>query len=335
MFVHVFTIGPHGGSYTLRFLGAPLVVLVVIGAIAAWRGRHRIAIAAGAGVAVICVIWAGLYLCRPRWLLVALAEPAAAATLAEPHWIERAPGLETADVAVELAGQPVDSLALVRLDPARYELSVHWAGDRPLAIEDWQRTLAADVVINGSYFERDGSPSTPLRSAGQTRGPADYQSSHGAIVIGPGFDIIDLAGRDVANTIAPYRDAMVSYPLLVTAAGDSRAAGHEDWFANRTFVGIDAQERIVIGTTRDGFFALRRLGQALQHAPLGLRVALNLDGGPIASQIVSAGGWQRTVHGNAEITEAGDVLRLAYQSAKARRREVVKLPIVLAAVRKP
>jgi hypothetical protein len=60
------------------------------------------------------------------------------------------------------------------------------------------------------------------------------------------------------------------------------------------------------------------------------RIALNLDGGPIASQIVSAGGWQRTVHGNAEITEAGDVLRLAYQSAKARRREVVTLPTVLA-----
>jgi hypothetical protein len=333
MFMHVFTIGPHGGSYTLRFLGAPLVVLVVIAA--AWRGRRRIAIAAGAGVAVICVTWAGLYLCRPRWLLVALAEPAAATTLAEPQWVARAPGLETADVAVELAGQPVDSLALVRLDPARYELSVHWAGDQPLAIEDWQRTLAADVVINGSYFERDGSPSTPLRSAGQTRGPAGYESSHGAIVIGPGFDIIDLAGRDVASTIAPYRDAMVSYPLLVTPAGDSRAAGHDDWFANRTFVGIDAQERIVIGTTRNGFFALRRLGQTLQHAPLGLRVALNLDGGPIASQIVSAGSWQRTVHGNAEITEAGDVLRLAYQSAKARRREVVQLPIVLAAVRKP
>ncbi len=333
--MHVFTIGPHGGSYTLRFLGAPLVVLVVLGVIAAWRGRRRIAVAAAVGAAVIGVIWAGLYLCRPRWLRVALAEPAAVATLAEPQWIERAPGLETADVAVSLAGQRVESIALVRLDPVRYELSVHWAGDRPLAIEDWQRTLAADVVINGSYFELDGSPSTPLRSAGQTRGPASYTSSHGAIVIGPGFDIVDLAGRDVAHTIAPYRDAMVSYPMLVAPTGDSRAGGHDDWFANRTFVGIDAQARIVIGTTRDGFFALRRLGQTLQHAPLGLRVALNLDGGPIASQIVSAGGWQRTVRGNAEITEAGDVLRLAYQSAQARRREVVKLPIVLAAVHKP
>jgi hypothetical protein len=154
-------------------------------------------------------------------------------------------------------------------------------------------------------------------------------------VIGPGFDIIDLRGRDVASAIAPYRDAMVSYPLLVDGNGATRAAGHDDWFANRTFVGLDAQARIVIGTTHDGFFALRRLGETLQRSPLALRVALNLDGGPIASQIVSAGGWLRVVHGNAEITGGGDLLRLAYQSAQARRRKAVKLPIVLAAVRKP
>lgn len=333
--MHVFSIGASNGSYTLRFLGAPLIVLVAIGILAAWRGRRRIAIGAGAGAALICVVWTGLYLWRPRWVHVALADREAPATIAEPRWTERAPGLETADATVELAGEQVDLLALVRLDPARYELSVHWAGDQPLAIEDWQRQLAADVVINGSYFEADNTPTTPLRSAGRALGPAGYVSSHGAIVIGPGFDIIDLGGREVASTIAPYRDAMVSYPLLVTPGGGSRAAGHDDWFANRTFVGIDAQSRIVIGTTRDGFFALRRLGETLQRSPLALRVALNLDGGPIASQIVSAGNWQRVVHGNAEITDSGDVLRLAYQSAQARRRKTVKLPIVLAAVPRP
>jgi hypothetical protein len=333
--MHWFTIAASGGSYSLRFLGAPLVVLTAIAAIAAWRGRRRVAIGAAGGAVLIGTVWVGLYLWRPHWVHLALADPETRATIAEPVWTERAPGLETADAAVELAGQPVDSLALVRLDPARYELSVHWAGDQPLAIEDWQRTLAADVVINGSYFERDDTPTTPLRSAGRTLGPAGYVSSHGAIVIGPGFDIVDLRGRDVASTLAPYRDAMVSYPLLVAPDGETRAAGHDDWFANRTFVGIDAGSRIVIATTRDGFFTLRRLGETLRHSLLGLRVALNLDGGPIASQIVSAGGWQREIQGNTEITGAGDVLRLAYQQAQARRRKIVKLPIVLAAVARP
>jgi hypothetical protein len=123
--------------------------------------------------------------------------------------------------------------------------------------------------------------------------------------------------------------------VLVAADGGTRAAGHDDWFANRTFVGLDAQSRIVIATTRGGFFTLRRLGETLRQSPLALRVALNLDGGPIASQMVSAGGWQREIQGNTEITGAGDVLRLAYQSAQARRHKIVKLPIVLAAVRRP
>jgi hypothetical protein len=332
--MHWLTIDPAGGSYSMRFLGAPLVVLAAVTALAAWRGRRRLAIAAAGGAAVICAVWVGLYLHRPRWVDAALADRATAATIAAPSWIERAPGLETADAEVELGGVAVDSLALVRIDPARYELSVHWT-DRPLAIEDWQRTLAADVVINGSYFERDGTPTTPLRSAGRALGPTGYVSSHGAIVIGPGFDIVDLRGRDVAGALAPYRDAMVSYPLLIAPDGDTRAAGHDDWLANRTFIGLDAQARIVIATTRDGFFALRRLGETLQRSPLALRVALNLDGGPLASQIVSAGGWQRVIHGDAEVTGGGDVLRLAYQTAQARRHKIVNLPIVLAAVARP
>ena len=173
--------------------------------------------------------------------------------------------------------------------PARYELSVHWAGDQALEVEDWQRALAADVVVNGSYFESDYTPPTPLRSAGRALGPAGYVSSHGAVVIGPGVGIIDLRGRDVSNALAPYRDAMVSYPLLVAPGGGTRAGGRDDWFANRTFIGIDDRSRIVIATSREGFFALRRLGETLQRSPLVLRVALNLDGGPLASQIVRAG----------------------------------------------
>ena len=113
--MHVFSIGASNGSYTLRFLGAPLIVLVAIGLLAAWRGRRRIAIGAGAGAALICVVWTGLYLWRPRWVHVALADREARATIAERRWTERAPGLETADATVELAGVQVDLLALAEM----------------------------------------------------------------------------------------------------------------------------------------------------------------------------------------------------------------------------
>jgi hypothetical protein len=66
--MHVFSIDPGGGSYTMRFLGAPLVALVAIAVLARWRGRRRMAAAAMAGTALICLAWLGLYLllrCTP------------------------------------------------------------------------------------------------------------------------------------------------------------------------------------------------------------------------------------------------------------------------------
>src|SRR5262249_57405782 len=98
---------------------------------------------------------------------VAPPERAAVATLAEPQWIERAPGLETADADVSLAGQRVDSVALVRLAPARYELSVHWAGDQPLAIDDWQRTQlgASCARVAAARPGWEANASSPLPGA--------------------------------------------------------------------------------------------------------------------------------------------------------------------------
>ncbi len=321
----MFTIAPSGGSYTLRFVGGGIVVLL-LAAILLRRRRLLAGVAAG-GVVALAALWIGLYALRPRWLVGALAERRGATT-GELAWTTRAPGLETADLPIAVRGEVVDSIALVRIDPARYTLAVHWDRDATRTAEDWQRALGAAVVINGSYFEPDGTPSTPLQIDHRPLGPRDYTSTHGALVIGDRVDIVDLRGRDVATALAPYRDAMVSYPLLVTD-GTTRATGHDDWFANRTFVAFDRGDRLVIGTARTGFCSLPRLGDVLLHAPLDLRIALNLDGGPIASQVVAVGAWQRAVHGNAEVTGDGDLLRLEYQEHHA---APVRLPIVLAIV---
>jgi Phosphodiester glycosidase len=322
----LFNIAPSGGSYTLRFFGGGIAVLAVCAVVMLLRRRRRLAGVALAGMLALGAIWIGLYVARPGWLTAALADPHGGVETGEADWAARAPGLETADLEIRLHGEPVDSIALVRLDPARYAMSVHWDGDATRTAEDWQRELGAAVVVNGSYFEPDGTPSTPLKIHHQLLGPRDYVSAHGALVIGDRIDIVDLRGRDVATALAPYGDAMVSYPLLVAPDGTTRATGHTDWFANRHFIGIDRQGRVIIGTTRTGFFSLPRLGELLARSSLGLRIALNLDGGPLASQIVEVGGWQRVVHGNAEVTGAGDLLRLRYQAHEP----AVRLPIVLA-----
>ena len=93
---------------------------------------------------------------------------------------------------------------------------------------------------------------------------------------------------------------MVSYPLLLAADGTSRATP-SDWLANRSFLGEDASHRILIGTTKGAFFSLPRLAAFLKAAPLGLTMALNLDGGPVACQAVSLNGFERRQCGQWEI----------------------------------
>jgi hypothetical protein len=39
---------------------------------------------------------------------------------------------------------------------------------------------------------------------------------------------------------------------------------------------------VIFGTTADAFFSFDRLAAFLRAAPLDIRIALNLDGGPVA-----------------------------------------------------
>lgn len=330
-----FTIDPTGGSFTLRFLALPLVLACTLAAFTAWRHHRRTLVASLAAAFLLGSSWIGLYLWRPRWLVLALDQPRAPPVLGAIEWTARAPGLETADLGISLDDERVDSVALVRLDPARYQLSVHWDPSASRPVDTWQRELDAAVVINGSYFEPDFSPSTPLRIGDRTIGPSAYTSIHGALVIDEtSLDIVDLRGKDVATELARHHEAMVSYPLLVDPAGTTRAAGKDDWFANRTFIALDSSHRIILGTTRTGFCSLRRLADILARAPLSLRVALNLDGGPLASQLVRVPAYSRSVLGNAEIAGGHDLLRLAYQAIRHARGQRIPLPIVIAARRR-
>jgi hypothetical protein len=57
---------------------------------------------------------------------------------------------------------------------------------------------------------------------------------------------------------------------------------------------------IEIGTTVDAFFSLGRLATFLRTASLGLKLALNLDGGPVACQGIALFGFHRESCGRFE-----------------------------------
>jgi hypothetical protein len=125
--------------------------------------------------------------------------------------------------------------------------------------------------------------------------------------------VVDLTGGGGWEAaFAGAANAMVAYPLLIGEDGQSHVASKTRWLSNRTFVGEDRSGRIIIGSTREAFFSLEREAAFLLAAPLDLKVALNLDGGPVACQSVRAGGTHRVHIARWEAQEDKGRARLIY-----------------------
>jgi hypothetical protein len=230
-------------------------------------------------------------------------------------WERLDPGFEVGELPVlaPKLGQDaeVDRILLARIDPARFTIVVRNlpSGDRDTLA--WMRELGAVLVINGSYFSNYGTPDTPTVSAGVPLGPTAYDATHGALVVSTAFTgIRDLAKLDWHAAFRGADDAVVSYPLLIGADGQSRSKGDPRWLANRSFVAQDAAGRILFGTTVDAFFSLDRLAAFLRSSPLDLKLALNLDGGPIACQAIAFKGYKRDMCGQWETSTEDGKLRL-------------------------
>jgi hypothetical protein len=122
---------------------------------------------------------------------------------------------------------------------------------------------------------------------------------------------------------------MVSYPMLIGDDGQPRVKADERWIANRSFVAEDRDGRIVFGTTAGAFFSLNRFAAFLHAAPLDLKLALNLDGGPVACQGIALAGYVRDFCGFGETAVRDGALERLASVVPGRR---WGLPIVLVAV---
>jgi Phosphodiester glycosidase len=232
---------------------------------------------------------------------LALTRPDIKATSGDVNWREIRPGFQVSELPVLAGGREVDRIVLARIDPARFRFEVknRPAGDQELG--DWMRSLGAALVINGSYFSTRGTPDTPFLSGGVRSGPAAYDATHGAFIAsGSSAQVQDLANRHWSSAFAGADNAMVSYPMLIGADGNSRATP-SNWLANRSFVAQDFDGYILFGTTMDAFFSIGRLADFLRQSPLRLKTALNLDGGPVACQGISLDGYTRDQCGQFEM----------------------------------
>lgn len=222
------------------------------------------------------------------------------------QWSSVDKGFEVAELPVLMDGQEVDRIFLARIDPAFFLFAVYNDVTGEHNVRQWMKQLGATLVVNGSYYSRHGEPDTPFLSNKILLGPADYDARAGAFVASPAFTgIRDLAHQNWQDAFRGADNAMVSYPLLI-ANSEAERIRPSQWLANRSFVGQDKSRHIIIGTTKDAFFSLDRLAVFLHDAPLGLTYALNLDGGPVASQAISLKGFGRETDGRWEMQVEGN-----------------------------
>lgn len=247
------------------------------------------------------------------------------ATPGDVRWRSIDAGFDVADLPAVVDGHDVDHVLLARIDPARFRFEVRTAYEGNVGLDQWMSLLHPVLVVNGSYSARDGRPATPVLSGGAPLGPKTYDARAGAFISSPGFTgVRDLNRMDWETAFQGAQDAMVSFPLLV-ADGAVRVPNRSRWLANRSFVGQDGEGRIVIGTTTDAFFSLDSFARFLLAAPLGLTLALNLDGGPVASQGISLNGFERRAYGRWEAQVKGDRAQLLMWPYGT-----VAMPVVLA-----
>jgi hypothetical protein len=282
-------------SGTTRLISAAL--LLVVG-LAVWFNLDALAVRFGGTFGI--PVSKHTFLLPPA-LRLGLSDPVPEATAGPLVWTRAQDGFDIAWLDVIADGAVVDGIALARIDPSQHRFSVLDEPSGKRHLEDWMRDTGAELIVNASYYDREGRPATPVVDNGLVSGPQLYASKHGAFVVKASRgDIRDLK-IDRWPILFDHAEAgLVSYPLLLAPDGTKRTAPSQ-WLANRSFVGVDNEGRVIIGTTQSAFFSLDRLADYLKTAIPDLKAALNLDGGPVASQAIAVGDVRRKIHGRWEL----------------------------------
>jgi hypothetical protein len=247
----------------------------------------------------------------PHSLFLALRDPAPEATPGQVEWTTAGEGFEAGRLPALADGEKVDEIVLARIDPAKFRFEVLNQPDGKRRLGDWPRETGAALIVNGSYYDRVGRPATPVVNKGVPAGPATYTSQHGAFIVkGSQARIADLTQEDWQAAFNDADTGIVSYPLLIAPDGSTGRPVQSRWLANRSFVGVDDQGSVVIGTTASAFFSLDRLAKFLKASPLRLKAALNLDGGPVACQGVAVAPVQLKQYGLWEIQADGAAAKM-------------------------
>lgn len=222
------------------------------------------------------------------WCGVCLASPLSAGpkewTHTPPQWQKVGQGLIFTEVKVSRHGGEVETLAVVKVDPAVNTFRVFH--HKRQGITAWQEEVKAPVVFNASYYSPDGKPVGLVVSDGNLMGPLQNRQMRGMFVAEPkGMSpdlpratILDLVFGRVDPGNLPWTQGVQSFPLLLDYKGRIRVKSTEKR-AYRTVICADRNGNILIFNTGNEYFTLYDLAHFLKASAFEIDSALNLDGG--------------------------------------------------------
>lgn len=220
------------------------------------------------------------------WLCLAVPPSAGSGewthTPAQWHTLSR--GLNFAEIKVSRQGEVVETLAVVKIDPAFNSFRVFHR--KPQSIVAWQEEIQAPVVFNASYYSPEGKPVGLVVSDGKLFGPLHNQQMRGMFVAEPtGMSpdlpratILDLVFGRVEPEKLPWTQGVQSFPLLLDYKGRIRVKSTEKR-AYRTVICADRNGNILLFNTGNEYFTLYDFAHFLKASTFEIDSALNLDGG--------------------------------------------------------
>ena len=201
-----------------------------------------------------------------------------------PQWRTLSRGLAFTEVQVFYDQEPVDTLAVIKIDPAFNDFRIFH--HKPQSLINWQEEIKAPVVFNASYFSPKAQPVGLILMDGKTLGPLHNSQMQGMFVAEPqGMSpdlpratILDLKATKIDLKKFPWKQGVQSFPLLLDYKGNIRVkeSGKKSY---RTVITADRNGNILVFNTSNNYFTLYKMAQFLKASCFDIDSALNLDGG--------------------------------------------------------
>jgi uncharacterized protein YigE (DUF2233 family) len=217
----------------------------------------------------------------PRTLSTPVLSPPAVSPTIVPDtgWELLRPGLERRVVTLFTGqGQPLETIYLLRLEPAYFQFGVAYRPGLPHSLAQWQADTGALIVVNAGYFTESYIHTGRIVSEGVATGQSygDFAGMLAVTAVGPELRWLRQQPYDPAE---PLLAAVQSFPLLVKPGGELGFPDEDHRFSRRTVVGQDGHGRILFLIAPWGRLSLHQLSRYLVESDLDLQIALNLDGG--------------------------------------------------------